>query len=61
MEGLKYGEPELGNISRYVYWMDMSGRQYLEMDVTGPIIRTLLLNDPRHREEQETWIPLSMD
>jgi hypothetical protein len=29
-------------------------RYYMEMGVTGPIVWTMPLQDPRHREEQET-------
>jgi hypothetical protein len=41
--------------------MDMSGKRYLEMSVSGPIVWTWQLQDPSHGEEQETWIPLHMD
>jgi hypothetical protein len=33
----------------------------LEVSETGPIEWTLPLQEPRHREEQETWIPIRMD
>ena len=41
--------------------MDTSDRLYLEMGVTGPIVRTRQLHDPSHRDERDTCLPLSMD
>jgi hypothetical protein len=40
----------------------MSARRYLEMGVPGPIVWTRELQDPSHRDVQETDITLlSMD
>ena len=41
--------------------MDRSERIYLEIDVLGLIVWTWHWQDPSHKEEQETWISLSMD
>ena len=41
--------------------MDTSVRRYLEISVPGPIVWTWQLQDPSHREEQESGISLSMD
>jgi hypothetical protein len=41
--------------------VDMSVRRYLKMGVLGPIVWKWQLQDPSHREEQETWISLNMD
>jgi hypothetical protein len=38
-----------------------SVRRYLESSETGLIVWTLAVQDPRHGEEQETWISLSID
>jgi hypothetical protein len=34
--------------------------EILGMGVLGVIVWTRQLQDPSHREEQETWIPVSM-
>jgi hypothetical protein len=41
--------------------MDTSVRRYLDMGVLDPIVWTWQLQDPSHKEEQETGISLSMD
>jgi hypothetical protein len=41
--------------------MDRSERIYLEIDVLGLIVWTWHWQDPSLKEEQETWISLSMD
>ncbi len=41
--------------------MDMSVEEYLLMGVTVLIVWTRQLQDPSHREEQETCLSLSMD
>jgi hypothetical protein len=49
------------DIWRYELRMDTLVEQYLEMGVTSIIVWTWQLQDPSHREEQETCLPLSMD
>ncbi len=57
MDGLMYQDCGLGNIWRNVQYTSV--RRYFEMGVTGPILWTLALQDPSHREEQETGITLN--
>ncbi len=61
MDGLMYGKRQLEDIQRYVLSMDTSVEEYLEMGVTVLIVWTRQLQDPSHREEQETCLSLSMD
>ncbi len=59
MDGLMYGERQLEDIQRYVLSIDMSVEEYLEMGVTVLIVWTRQLQDPSHREEQETCLSLT--
>jgi hypothetical protein len=53
MDGLKYGEHQVGGIRSGMLRMDMSARQYLEMGVTGPIVWTLAFYMTQHMEKRK--------